>query len=54
LRYASEKRIKRIIGHELAKNTTKPKDINKYINSRYSDIFEASEIIIKIGEKKWN
>lgn len=52
-RYTSEKRLKRILGHELAKDKPSFRDINKYFDKRYTDIFKASEIIIKIGEEKW-
>lgn len=52
LRYTSEKRMKRIIAHQIVK--AKIKDINKYLNKHYSDIFEAHETIIKIGKQKWS
>lgn len=51
LRYASEKRMKRIIAH---KNITAGfKDVNNYMNRYYSDIFEATELIIKTGQETW-
>ncbi len=51
LRYTSEKRIKRLIGHEIVRSGCK--DINKYLDKYYSDIFDAADFIIKIGENKW-
>ena len=53
LRYFSEKRYKRVKGHELAKLQRQPKDIIKYIQNADSEIFSASKYITKIGEDKW-
>jgi hypothetical protein len=51
LRYTSDIRMKRIIGHNMAR--TKCKDINSYIKKYYSDIFDAANLIVKKGEEKW-
>lgn len=51
LRYTSDKRMKRLIAHEIVR--TNFKDIGKYLNKYYSDIFEATEILIKTGQAKW-
>lgn len=51
LRYASQKRMKRIIAHEIVK--TKFVDINKYILIRNKDLIEATELIYKTGKSKW-
>ena len=54
LRYYSENRYKRLKGHEIAKLPRPPKDIAKYIQNKESDIFAASEYIIRIGAEKWS
>lgn len=55
LRYTSEIRMKRIIVHELCRSGFKDKfkDINKYIYKNYSELFDATDLIIKIGKEKW-
>lgn len=53
LRYVSELRMKRKISHELIKKGLKGKDIIKQIDIYHSDIFKASDLIIKIGQSKW-
>ncbi len=51
LRYASEKRMKRIIAHKNIKaNLT---DVNKYIEREFIAIFESTELIINKGKEKW-
>ena len=51
LRYTSDKRMKRLMAHE--KVRTEFKDIHKYIDKYYSDIFDATDLIIKTGQDKW-
>jgi hypothetical protein len=51
LRYASEKRMKRIIAHQNINAGFK--DVNKYMDRYYTEIFSATELIIKTGEEKW-
>ncbi len=51
MRYASEKRMKRLIAHKNIKADLN--DVNKYIERHFSDIFEATEIIISKGREKW-
>ena len=51
LRYTSEKRMKRIIAHKNAKVGFK--DVNKYMERYYSDIFNATKLIIQKGQEKW-
>lgn len=51
LRYASEKRMKRIIAHKNVK--AKLNDVNAYINREYNAIFNATELIIEKGQQKW-
>lgn len=51
LRYTSDTRMKRFIAHKIVR--TKFKDINKYLKKHNNDIFEATEIIIKMGETSW-
>jgi len=51
-RYVSEVRMKRIIAHKIVKKGYT--DINKYIVKYNKDLFDAAEIIIKIGSDKWN
>ena len=53
LRYTSEKRIKRVIAHEIIRKHTNSKDISNYIKNVYSDIFNATELIITKGKEKW-
>jgi hypothetical protein len=53
LRYFSDKRYKRLKGHEIAKVKRPPKNIIKYIRNAESKIFIASKVITKIGEDKW-
>jgi hypothetical protein len=53
-RYSYGKRIKRLIGHQFAESKFKYKDINKYLNNYYSDVFNAAELIIQTGATKWN
>ena len=50
-RYTSDKRMKRVIAHQIVK--AKITDINKYLQKHYSDIFAAQKLIIKIGKQKW-
>jgi hypothetical protein len=52
LRYTSDKRLKRIIAHEMVK--TNFKDINKYVDKYYSDFFDAADLIIQTGKSKWH
>jgi hypothetical protein len=51
LRYASEKRMKRIIAHKNVKANLN--DVNKYIERDFSAIFDATELIIEKGKVKW-
>ena len=51
LRYASEKRMKRIIAHKNVK--AKLNDVNAYINRESNAIFSATELIIEKGKQKW-
>jgi hypothetical protein len=57
LRYTSDKRMKRLIAHEFVRNghkgTLRFKDINKYVEKYYADIFVATELILKTGQLKW-
>ena len=50
-RFESEKRIKRIIAHNNIKVGFK--DVNKYIKKYNSEIFKATDLIIKIGKSQW-
>jgi hypothetical protein len=52
LRYTSEKRMKRLVAHELVRTTFK--DINKYLLNRHIDLFDAVDVILQIGKAKWN
>lgn len=54
LRYFSEKRMKRILAHNFVKNSREPKDINKYLKNKYSEISETANKILEIGKKQWN
>jgi hypothetical protein len=49
LRYGSELRMRRLLGHEIAKNN--PKKLNKFLKKYYSDVFVNAEKILAIGEK---
>lgn len=51
LRYTSDKRMNRLIGHEMGR--TKYKDVNKFVKGFYSEIFEATNLIITKGIEKW-
>lgn len=51
LRYVSEKRMKRKIAHKNVK--TGFKNVNKYLDNFYSDIFDSTDIIIQKGTDKW-
>jgi hypothetical protein len=53
LRYCSEKRLKRILGHEFAKQKYPPKDINKYLSQKRDTLFKIAKEILLIGENKW-
>jgi hypothetical protein len=53
LRYVSEVRMKRKISHYLIKKGLKGKDIIKLIGIFHSDIFSATDLIIKTGQEKW-
>jgi len=51
LRYCSEKRLKRIWKREFLKMGYPPKDMNKYISNKKSDLFRIAEEILSIGEE---
>ena len=51
LRYTSEKRMKRLIAHEMVRTNTK--DVNNYVSKFYAEIFEATNLIITKGKEKW-
>jgi hypothetical protein len=51
-RYYSEKKLKRQIGHEIAR--TKYKDVTKYFRNQCKDLFDATDIILEKGRQKWN
>jgi len=51
LRYFSDKRLKRLIGHELAQ--TKYKDVTKYFNDKCQALFDAAYLITETGKTKW-
>ena len=51
LRYASEKRMKRIIAHKNIRANLN--DVNAYIDREYNAIFDATELIIEKGKVKW-
>jgi hypothetical protein len=53
LRNVSEVRMKRKISHEFVKKGFKGKDIIKLISIYHSDIFSATDLIIKTGQSKW-
>lgn len=52
-RYCSAKRLKRMLGHEFAKQKNKPKDMYKYLQSRSGELTTISEEIVRIGGEKW-
>jgi hypothetical protein len=51
MRYASEKRMKRLIAHKNVKAGLI--DVNKYIERHFNEIFEATDLIIAKGQEKW-
>ena len=51
LRYASEKRIKRIIAHKNIRAHLN--DVNAYIDREYNAIYDATNLIITKGTEKW-
>lgn len=54
LRYTSGKRLKRVLGHEIAKEKNQPTNIHKYFEFKIGEIIYIAENILKIGEEKWN
>lgn len=52
LRYYSEKKLKRHIGHKLAQ--TKYKDVTKYFRDLCQELFDATDLILQKGQTKWN
>ncbi|MBC5772625.1 hypothetical protein H8S95_01005 [Pontibacter sp. KCTC 32443] len=51
MRYASEKRMKRLIAHKNIRAGLH--DVNKYIERYFKEIFEATDLIIAKGHEKW-
>lgn len=51
MRYASEKRMKRLITHKNVK--AGHNDVNKFIERHFADIFDATDLIIIKGQEKW-
>jgi len=51
LRYASGKRMKRIIAHKNIRANLN--DVNAYIEREYKAIFDATDLIIEKGKEKW-
>jgi len=51
LRYYSRIRLKRTIGHEMAR--VKEKDHSKYFAERNKELYQATSLIIEKGKAKW-
>jgi hypothetical protein len=54
LRYASGLRLRRTLGHEIAREGKKFKDVSNFLLKRYKPLLQASKQIINKGAKKWN
>ena len=54
LRYASGLRLRRTLGHEIAKEGRRFKNVSNFLLKRYNPLLKASKQIVTTGVKKWN